>query len=109
MSSYAATGASLPQRNSVPSTHIRCSTVASLRASATLARFMPRRLATSIAQRFSVEKRVGPAQHHVGRLVEDGTHHRVAHLADAAGDVGLAGLVLLRREPEVRADRLGGC
>jgi hypothetical protein len=55
---YAAS-ASLPQRNSLPSTHIRCSTVPSLRASATFARFMPRRLATSIAQRVSVEKRVG--------------------------------------------------
>jgi hypothetical protein len=59
MSSYAATGASLPQRNSVPSIHMRWSTLPSLRASATFARFRPRRLATSIAQRLSVEKRVG--------------------------------------------------
>src|SRR5215213_8400864 len=59
LSSYAATGASLPQRNSVPSIHIRWSTVPILRASATFARFRPRRLATSIAQRLSVEKRVG--------------------------------------------------
>src|SRR4051794_38322246 len=59
LSSYAATGASLPQRNSVPSTHMRWSTVPSLRASATFARFRPRRLATSIAQRLRVEKRVG--------------------------------------------------
>src|SRR4051812_25893538 len=51
LSSYAATGASLPQRNSVPSIHMRWSTVPILRASATFARFRPRRLATSIAQR----------------------------------------------------------
>src|SRR3954452_22890211 len=36
LSSYAASGASLPQRNSVPSIHIRWSTVPILRASATL-------------------------------------------------------------------------
>ena len=56
---YAAATISLPQRNSVPSTHMRCRTPASLRASATFARFRPRRLATSMAQRFSAEKRVG--------------------------------------------------
>src|SRR3954464_4079039 len=37
----------------------RWSTVPILRASATFARFRPRRLATSIAQRLRVEKRVG--------------------------------------------------
>src|SRR5215218_10042678 len=46
---------SLPKRNSLPSTQRRCRTVASLRASATLARRMPRRLATSSAQRLRVE------------------------------------------------------
>ena len=57
---YAATAAagSLPQRNSVPSAQIRWSTVASLRASATFALRMPRRLATSTAQRLSVLNRV---------------------------------------------------
>ena len=45
---------SLPQTNCVPSTQIRWSTVASFRASATFALRMPRRLATSIAQRLSV-------------------------------------------------------
>jgi hypothetical protein len=60
MSSYAATPCtSLLQQNSVPSIHMRLSTVPSLRASATFARYRPRRLATSIAQRLSVEKRVG--------------------------------------------------
>ena len=45
-------------RKSVPSTHIRCKITPILRASATLARFNPRRFATSIPQRFSAEKRV---------------------------------------------------
>jgi len=38
--------ACLVQRNSVPSAHIRCKITASLRATATRARAMPRRLAT---------------------------------------------------------------
>lgn len=48
---------SRPQRKVVPSTHMRCRMTASLRASATFARFMPRRRATSSAQRFRAEKR----------------------------------------------------
>ncbi len=52
-----ASAASLPKRNSLPSTHRRCRRAESLRARATLARFMPRRLATSSAQRFRVENR----------------------------------------------------
>src|SRR3954453_448781 len=47
--------ASLPKRNSLPSTQRRWRTVASLRASATFARRAPRRFATSSAQRFRVE------------------------------------------------------
>jgi hypothetical protein len=55
--SYAA-AAALLQRNSVASTHMRWRTTPSLRARATLARFMPRRCATSSAQRFKLEKRI---------------------------------------------------
>src|SRR5271165_3514013 len=40
----------LPQRNSLPSTHIRCRMTASLRATATRARAMPRRLAMFMPQ-----------------------------------------------------------
>src|SRR3954454_13758984 len=47
----------------------------------------------------------GPGQHHVRRLVQGGADHRVAGLADPAGHVRLPGLVLLRREAEVGADR----
>src|SRR3954447_4297621 len=53
-----AAATSVPKRKLVPSTHIRCRMVASLRASATLARFMPRRPATSSAQRFRLENRL---------------------------------------------------
>src|SRR3954466_1476168 len=53
---YAA-AAARPQRKVVPSTHMRWRITASLRASATFARFMPRRLATSSAQRLRAEKR----------------------------------------------------
>jgi hypothetical protein len=51
---HAATGAcSRVQRNSVPSTQIRCMITANRRASATIAFFMPRRLAICIAQALS--------------------------------------------------------
>jgi hypothetical protein len=49
----AAAACSRVQRNSVPSTHMRCMMTASRRASATIAFFIPRRLATCIAQAFS--------------------------------------------------------
>ncbi len=48
-----AVAASLVHRNSVPSTHMRCMITASLRASATIAFFIPRRLAICIAQALS--------------------------------------------------------
>ena len=50
--SHAAT-TSLVQRNSVPSTHMRCMITANRRARATIAFFIPRRLAICIAQALS--------------------------------------------------------
>src|SRR5450755_108566 len=50
--SYAA-AASLVQRNSVPSTHMRCMITANRRASATIAFFIPRCLAIFMAQALS--------------------------------------------------------
>ena len=44
-----AVAASLVQRNSVPSTHMRCMITANRRARATIAFFIPRRLAICIA------------------------------------------------------------
>src|SRR5665647_2629202 len=49
----AAAACSLVQRNSVPSTQTRCMITANRRASATIAFFMPRRLAICIAQALS--------------------------------------------------------
>ena len=49
----AAAAASRVQRNSVPSTQMRCMITASRRASATIAFFIPRRLAICIAQALS--------------------------------------------------------
>jgi hypothetical protein len=51
--SHAAAASSWVQRNSVPSTHMRCMITASRRASATIAFFIPRCLAIFIAQAFS--------------------------------------------------------
>ena len=52
-SCHAATASCRLQRNSVPSTQMRCMTTANRRASATIAFFMPRRLAICIAQALS--------------------------------------------------------
>src|SRR6476469_9730235 len=48
-----AAAASLVQRNSVPSTHMRCMITANRRAKATIAFFIPRRLAICMAQALS--------------------------------------------------------
>src|ERR1035441_1496160 len=50
---HAAAASSRVQRNSVPSTHMRCMIAASRRASVTIAFFFPRRLAICIAQALS--------------------------------------------------------
>ena len=77
--SYAA-AASLVQRNSVPSTHMRCMITANRRASATIAFFMPRRLAICIAQALSQDhlfersmlwplRRASPASSHLRSVI----------------------------------------
>ena len=107
--SYAATVAapsSLPQRNSVPSTQMRCSTTLSLRASATRARRSPRR--PGHLHRPALQRREArhPRQQHVRGLVERGAHAGIADLGDRADAVGLARLVTLRRQTEVGAEHL---
>jgi len=54
---HAAAASCRVQRNSVPSTQIRCMITASRRASATIAFFVPRRLAICIAQALSQDHR----------------------------------------------------
>src|SRR5512139_1484587 len=55
---HAAAASCRVQRNSVPSTQMRCMITASRRASATIAFFRPQRLATCIAQALSQDHRV---------------------------------------------------
>ena len=62
---HAAAASSRVQRNSVPSTHMRCMITASRRASATIAFFIPRCRAIFIAQALSQD-------HRVERLAEAG-------------------------------------
>src|SRR5215472_7055297 len=59
----AAVACSRVQRNSVPSTHMRCMITANRRARATIAFFIPRRLAICIAQALSQD-------HFVERSIE---------------------------------------
>src|SRR3954469_1416721 len=54
----AAGASSRHQRNSLPSAHMRCRITASLRATATVARRRPRRLAIAVPQAFSADHRV---------------------------------------------------
>ena len=56
-SSHAAAASSLVQRKVVPPTQMRCMTTANRRANATIAFFMPRRLAICIAQALSQDHR----------------------------------------------------
>ena len=80
---------------------------ASLRASATLALRMP--AAPGDAHRPAFERRAAfdrLGQHDMGGLVERLAHRGIADLADPAGVVGLAGLILLRRQAEMGAGLL---
>ena len=77
--SHAAVGTcSLVLRNSVPSTQMRCRITAKRRARATIAFFMPRRLAICIAQALSHRPLGGAGQHDLGRFVEHHPHHLVS-------------------------------
>src|SRR5215212_3218278 len=99
--------------NGVPSTSMRCITTESFLASATLALRMPARRASRAAQLFSAEPftgrlRIMCASEAVPRTVQRRAHAGVADLADATCDVGLAGLVLLRRQAKVSSYRFRG-
>lgn len=56
-SGHHAVASSRVQRNSVPSAQMRCMTIASLRATATMALRSPRRFATAMPHAFSVDQR----------------------------------------------------
>ena len=92
------------QRKSVPSTHMRCMITANRRARATIAFFIPRRLAICIAQALSQDHFVSSRQHDLGRFIEHHPHHLVAaprYAADRAArriDTGRA-LIQIRLRP----------
>ena len=90
---HAAT-ASRVQRNSVPSTQMRCMITASRRARATIAFFMPRCLAICIAQALSQDHLVEREQHALGRFVKHCPHQLVSALRYCSATVNLARLVL---------------
>ena len=76
--SHAAAACSRVQRNSVPSTQMRCMITANRRASATIAFFIPRCLAIFIAQALSQDHFCRTHQHDLGRFVEHHPHHLVS-------------------------------
>src|SRR6476661_8485268 len=88
---------------------MRCRTTASLRASATFALRMPARTAKRIPQLFNLEPLTGRVRMTLaGRLLESRADAAVSDLGNAAGDVGLARLILLGGQPEMRTHGLGG-
>ena len=92
---------------------MRCSTAGSLRASATLAFFMPGARRRRSAQPFRPDN-ARPGQHHVGRLIQRRSRTMASPtLLIQPVPIDLAGLVLLRRQadaaprPRDRANRPG--
>ena len=91
----------LVQRNSVPSTHMRCMMTASRRATATTARFMPRCRAIFMPRPLAA---VGHQDQ--GRLEQRLAHQGVSAFRDAPHPVDLARLMPARRQAESGTDRL---
>lgn len=94
------------KRKSVPSTHIRCMMTASFLASATLARFAPRRRAMAMAQAFNDDQATTRvimtwAASNRATRTETSPALLIAPLR------ALAGLVTPWRQSETGADRLG--
>src|SRR6266699_4562874 len=98
---------SLLQRNSLPSTHIRCRTTARRLATATMARRIPRRRATRRPHAFSHDHFLLLDKQGVCGLVEHRAQQGVATFGHPAVIVDLAGLVALRYQADMRADRPG--
>ena len=73
----AAATCSRVQRNSVPSTQMRCMITANRRARATIAFFIPRRLAICIAQALS-QRPFLRTQHALSCFVEHDPHHLIS-------------------------------
>ena len=103
-SSHAA-AVSLLHRNSVPSIHMRCMITANRRSSATIAFFIPRRLAICIAQALSHDHFW--THHDLGCFVEQRPHHPVTTARYSAAPIHFARLILGACQPKHRPDGLG--
>src|SRR6202167_6583599 len=103
---HVATACSLVQRNSVPSTQMRCMITANRRASATIAFFIPRRLAICIAQALSQDHFL-ERNHGLSCFVEHRPHHLISTARYSAVPIHLARLILGARQPKHRPDGLG--
>ena len=90
----AAAACSRVQRNSVPSTQMRCIITANRRARATIAFFMPRRLAICVAQALSQDHFVERTNRISGRFVEHDPHHLISAAGYSATSIDLTGLIL---------------
>ena len=88
------------QRNSVPSTQMRCMITANRRASATIAFFIPRRLAICIAPKPRPFLQI---QHALSRFVEHDPH-RLRRRNVIFGAIDLAGLILGARQSKHGTD-----
>jgi hypothetical protein len=89
------------QRNSVPSTQMRCRITANRRARTTIAFFIPRRLAICIAQALSHNHFF---EHALGCFVEHEPHYLVAAARYSAATIDLARLILGARQSKHRSD-----
>ena len=90
---------------SVPPRPMQCSTVASLRATATLARRMPERSAMAVPQASREDQRLVQVNRMFVVLWSASVGGPVALHADAAGAVRLARLVAPRRQAEAHTGR----
>ena len=81
-----------------------CRITDSFLARATRALPMPDRLAIASAQSFRPEVRLTRVRMHDSRLIHQRAGERVATPRDPAAAVDLARLILLGRQPHVRAD-----
>ena len=91
---HAAAVSSRVQRNSVPSSQMRCMITANRRASATIAFFIPRCLAICIAQALSQDQLVERHQHALSCFIEHHPHRLVSAARYPIVAIDLAGLIL---------------
>lgn len=96
-----------PNRNSLPSSHMRCMIIASLRSTATAACLWPRRFATRRTPRFQPQMHLALGQEHARRFVENGADLGIVDAGDVPLEVdAVARRDAPRRQPGMRADGL---